>query len=274
MRDSPTRYVRTRDGVDLACRVIGRGPVDLVWSFDQLSDVEIIREYGPIVAFLDQLAGFARVIVHDRRGMGRSGGRRGTLESDVADLEVLLDALGASRPYLAGAVGGGATCAAFAAAHPARVAGLVWHGAFARSTLATDYPWGATAEELEEDVRRTGEGWGTEPFAARFVASAAPSMAGDAEAVRFFARWMRATGSARSAASYVRAWNGIDLHPVLARLRVRTLILVRGGDVDESAYVARLIPGATLVALEGEDFIPFYGPDGITAAIREFVRQG
>lgn len=61
---------------------------------------------------------------------------------------------------------------------------------------------------------------------------------------------------------------------MLARLRVRTLILVRGGDVDESAYVARLIPGATLVALEGEDFIPFYGPDGITAAIREFVRQG
>lgn len=87
---SETRYVRTADGVNLAHRVVGDGAVDFIWSFNQLNDVEAIGEHPPILEYFDALAEFARVIVYDRRGMGRSGGDRGDLATDVDDLLALL----------------------------------------------------------------------------------------------------------------------------------------------------------------------------------------
>lgn len=270
---SEVRYARTLDGVELAYRVVGDGPVDLFWSFNQLNDVEIISEHRPILEFLNGLADFARVIVHDRRGMGRSSGDRGDLETDVADLLSLLDAVGATRPYLASAVAGGAIYVAFAAKYPDRVAGVVWHGAFAQSVQAETYPWGATVDELESYARRTEEGWGTEPFAERFVAGGAPSMAGDGKVVRFYADWMRRTGSAREAAAYNRAWDRLDLHPLLATVRVPVLVLDRGGEGEEGAYVASLLRQGRFLRVEGDDFIPFYNSGPIVAAISEFVEE-
>jgi len=178
---------------------------DLLWSFSHFSDVEAIFDYQPIADFLRELAAFSRVVVHDRRGMGRFGGERGELETDVANLAALLDATGAEHAYLAGAVVGGAIDAAFTRAHPYRVAGLVWHGAFAQAAWTPYYPWGATANELEEYATELAEGWGREPFAADFVAGGAPSMAGDAASTRFFAHWMRQTSGAPAAAAYNRA---------------------------------------------------------------------
>jgi pimeloyl-ACP methyl ester carboxylesterase len=270
---SKTRYVRTADGVDLASRAVGDGPVDLFWSFNQLNDVEAIAEHPPILEFFDRLAGFTRVIVHDRRGMGRSSGDRGDLETDVADVLSLLDGVAAPRPYLASAVAGGAIYVALAAKHPDRVAGVVWHGAFAQSIQTPSYPWGGTGEELEDRATETEAGWGTEPFAERFVANGAPSMAGNSETNRFYASWMRRTGSAQAAAAYNRAWDSIDLHPLLPTVKVPVLVLNRGGDADEGAYVASLLPGGRFLNLEGEDFIPYYDSGAIVAAIREFVEE-
>jgi len=270
---SEIRHVRTPDGADLAYRVVGDGPLDLVWSFNRLNDVEAISQHPPILEFFDRLADFARVIVYDRRGMGRSGGDRGDLETDVADVEVLLDGVRAARPILASAVAGGAVFVAFAAKHPDRVAGVVWHGAFAQSLKTEGYPWGATPDELEASAQASEEGWGTEPFAQRFVAGGAPSMAGDAEAARFYAHWMRRTGSASAAADYLRAWNKLDLHSLLATVQVPVLVLDRGGDGAEGAYVATLLPQGRFLQLEGEDFIPYYDSGPIVAAIRAFAEE-
>jgi pimeloyl-ACP methyl ester carboxylesterase len=162
---------------------------------------------------------------------------------------------------------------AVAAKHPERVAGVVWHGAFAQSAATDAYPWGATAEQLDAYARSTEEGWGTEPFAERFVASGAPSMAGKTETIRFYAHWMRRTGSPRAAADHVRAWQKIDLHPLLSTVQVPVLVLDRGGDAEEGAYVASLLPKGRFRMLEGEDFIPYYNGDQVVAAIREFVEE-
>jgi pimeloyl-ACP methyl ester carboxylesterase len=270
---SEPRHVFTDDGVNLAYRVLGDGPVDVLWSFSHLSDVEAIWEYPPIAGFLNELALSGRLIVHDRRGMGRSGGQRGDLDTDVADLLRVLDAVDAERPYLFGAVIGGAIYAALAARHPARVAGVAWHGAFARSSWAPEYPWGATTEELEAYAVSLAEGWGTEPFAARFVAAGAPSMAGDVEAIRFFAHWMRRTSDAATAAAYNRAWDAVDLSSLLPSVRVPTLITSRGDHPGEGAHVASLVPGARFMAFDGEDFMPFYGPEPILATLRDFMTE-
>jgi len=269
---SETRHARTADGVDLAYRVAGDGPVDLLWSFSQLSDVEATWDYPPIADFLRELAASARLIVHDRRGMGRSTGERGDLATDVSDLAAVLQAADARRPYLIGAVIGGGIYAAFASTRPDRVSGLVWHGAFGRSAWAPDYPWGVSQDDLDEYGRALAEGWASEEFAAAFVASGAPSRAGDVASAQFFARWMRCTSDATSAAAYNRQWDAMDLRPLLRRVRVPTLILSRGADPDEAAHVAGLIPGARFVALAGSDFMPFFDSGPILNAIRAFVR--
>jgi hypothetical protein len=61
---SETRYVAAADGVELAYRTVGDGPADLLWSFNQLNDVEAITEHEPILEYFDGLAEIARVIVH------------------------------------------------------------------------------------------------------------------------------------------------------------------------------------------------------------------
>lgn len=266
-----TGYVTTADGVVLAYRIVGDGPVDLLWSFNHLGDVEVVWEFPAIRRFLEALAATTRLILHDRRGMGRSGGARGDVATEVSDLLTVLDAVRAPRPYLAGALTGGAMYAAFAAAHPGRAAGLVWYSPFAQRLLSPEYPWGATAAELDEDSRRLEEGWGSDAFAERFI-SGDPAIAGDPAAIRFFARWMERTGSARSIADADRAWGRVDLHPVLRSIASPTLIISRqDDDPDEAAYVASLMPGARLLRLESENFMPFFESEPIITAIREFI---
>lgn len=270
-RISETRYATTADGVEIAYRIVGDGPVDLLWSFNQLGDVEAIWDYAPIRTFLEELAATSRLIVHDRRGMGRSSGQRGDLETEVADLLALLDALQVHRAYLVGVLTGGAAYAAFAAAHPDRVAGVVWYGAFAQYLRTPDYPWGNTAEELEEYTHQLEEGWGSESFAERFIDND-PAIAGDADARRFFAHWMRRTGTARAVAAADRAWGSVDLHPVLETIRTPTLIISRDRDDPvEAAHVASLIRGAKLLRLESENFMPFFDSGPLIAAIRDFI---
>lgn len=271
LRKSATRHATTADGVDLAFQVVGNGPVDVLWSFNQLGDVEAIWDYAPIRAFLEELATSSRLIVHDRRGMGRSTGSRGDLATEVADLLTLLDAVGADRPYLVGAITGGAAYAAFAAAHPGRVAGLVWYGAFARYLRTPAYPWGGTPEELEEYSLSLEESWGTRRFAERFIATD-PAIAGDPQAARFFAHWMRRTGTALAVAAADRAWRQVDLHQLLRSVHTPTLVISRQrDDPGEAKHVASLMPNAKLLRLESDNFMPFFESGPLIAAIREFM---
>lgn len=275
MQISNTRYAKAYDGSSLAYRIIGDGPIDLVWSFSFLSDVETVWDFPPVASFFRELASFTRLILHDRRGMGRSdrGPETLSLETATDDMLALLDDAGIERPVLAGPEVGGALSAVFAAAHPERAAAVVWYGAFAQSILTADYPWGMTEEDLEESERAREGAWGTERFAGHFIAANAPSIAGDPDAIRFFARWMLRSTTKEEADELFRLWFDIDLHSALAALRVPTLIMSRGEPgPDEASHTAALIPDAKLVALPGEDFMPFFDSGPVVDAIRGFVR--
>jgi pimeloyl-ACP methyl ester carboxylesterase len=269
-----TRFVRADDGTRLAYQVVGDGPVDLVWSFSFLSDVELGWEFPPLADFLGALAAFSRLIIHDRRGMGRSDRPAPSdLATDSSDLLRLLDEVGSERPVLGGPEVGGAMSATFAATHPERASALVWYGAFARSAWAPDYPWGTSAQEQTEQEQETWDAWGTEELAARFVGANAPSLDADPEAVGFFARWMRASSTPAEAVHLLRTWHETDIREYLAAVRVPTLILCRESvDDGESTHAASLIPDAELTELPGDDFVPFVGDvDAVIDQIRSFV---
>jgi pimeloyl-ACP methyl ester carboxylesterase len=67
-----TRYAKTSDGVYVAYQTAGEGPLDAVWQFDAFGNVDLIWEEPLLGAWARGLAGFCRVILHDRRGTGLS----------------------------------------------------------------------------------------------------------------------------------------------------------------------------------------------------------
>ena len=127
---------------------MGDGPIDIVWQFDWLGNVDTIWEYRPSAEWFRGLASFSRLILHDRRGTGASSRNVDppNLETRVADLTIVLDAVGSERPVLGGALEGGAPEHLVRATFPERAHSLFWWYPAPRTTLAPDYPFGASQD--------------------------------------------------------------------------------------------------------------------------------
>ncbi len=122
-----TKYAKTVDGVNIAYRVQGDGPVDLVYIIGMAGNFEIEFEPPWGVRFLERLSSFSRVILFDKRGTGLSDRSGGAPDFDMRadDLRAVLDGAGSDRAVLFGDGDGGSLAALFAAMHPDRVLALV-----------------------------------------------------------------------------------------------------------------------------------------------------
>jgi hypothetical protein len=85
------------------------------------------------------------------------------LETRVADLRAVLDAVGSEHPVLGGLMDGGAPNVLLAAADPARVQALLWWEPLARSAWAPDYPWGGGPQYFAKQQRAL-DVWGTAEY--------------------------------------------------------------------------------------------------------------
>jgi pimeloyl-ACP methyl ester carboxylesterase len=164
------RYARTADGLYLGYQVIGEGELDLVWQPDWPGNMDMDWEYRFVRAHLEAFASFGRLIGHDHRGIGISSRNVPipNLETRVADLLVVLDTVGASRPALVGWGSSASVHALLASSRPERVAALVSMDPSKRTAWALDYVWGRTPEQRSrefEDLRA----WGTEEYARVFI---------------------------------------------------------------------------------------------------------
>ena len=157
-----TRYAETADGVYIAYQVAGEGPVDVAWQPGYVNDVGLIWQSSNFGPLFRGIASFARLILHDRRGTGLSSRNvpPPNLETRVADLRVVLDAIGSLRPMLAGSMEGGAPGMLLAASDPESIQSIVWWGPAGRSVWSADYPWGVPPEYVEMDQRQLQQ-WGT-----------------------------------------------------------------------------------------------------------------
>src|SRR5947199_5055751 len=87
----------------------------------------------PIGHFLRRLAGFSRLILFDKRGVGLSDpvASAPTLDERMDDLRAVMDAVGSERAAIFGLSEGGTMSALFAAGHPDRVQSLILFGTWA-----------------------------------------------------------------------------------------------------------------------------------------------
>jgi len=68
--DSQTHYAQSADGTNIAYRVHGDGPSNLVFVSGFVSHAELFWEEPAIAGFLRRLASFSRLLTYDKRGQG------------------------------------------------------------------------------------------------------------------------------------------------------------------------------------------------------------
>ena len=275
MRSMPeTRYALADDGVHIAYHVVGDGPVDILWIHSFNGGLELQWEHPLIPALTEKLNTFARVIRHDMRGTGLSDRYAGLpdLETEARDIIAVLDAAGSRSTVIVSA--GNVVAPLVAATYPRRVRALCLFDPEARGSVAPGYPWGATDEEAQADIRAAREGWGTDAYAAEFMEAVAPSLSGDRELIRWYARLQRHWVAPGDAVELLRRSYETDIRDVLPSIGVPTLCIVREFEegTEAAEYIARTIPRATLVTLPGSEHYSAAGnQDALVAAIRDFI---
>ena len=270
-----TRYAKALDGTSLAFKVLGDGPVDLIYLQPWVSHIEYIWEEPRYERFLRTIASFSRLIIFDRRGCGMSDpmpiDRPPDLETRMDDARAVMDEVGSERAVVYGVSESGGLACLFAAMHSDRTIALVVHGSSARYAWAPDYPWGVRKEEHEADVAEIERMWGTEASVREWF----PHLAADDALVRWIATLARYAMSPGAAAAYERLIYEDDVRDVLTAIHAPTLIMHREHDnPDENRFLAEHIPEAAHVVLPGEEHIPFLGDqDSVTKEIERFVRS-
>lgn len=263
--------------VNIAYRVVGDGPVDLVYVQGAFTHLDVYWELPAFRRYCERLGEFSRLVLFDKRGMGMSDRVPGGTPLDVRmdDIRAVMDAIGSESAAVMGESEGGPLAILFAAAHPERTRALILQGGEVRERTDDDWPWGeATAEKFEAYAAAIAETWGKGTGTGARV----PSIANDPEYPAVEAWWQKVQRNSATPAAweaFARMAFDIDVRDVVPSIHVPTLIIHATDDrvchVENARWLARHIPDARYVELAGGDHLPWFNPDRTLAEIREFI---
>lgn len=253
---SVAQFVRftSVNGRRVAWATAGSGPAVVVGGW-WCSHLELDWRNALFQRFADMFTDRFTLVRYDRPGTGlsdRDGLPITDLDDEVAVLAAVIDQVG-ERVSLFGASSGGCVAAAYAAAQPERVNRLVLYGSYANGAEIAD------REARESILTVVAKHWGvgSRLLTDVFLPNAEPE---DREA---FVRFQRASATPDIAAASLRAVYRFDVRDRLPAVRAPTLVLHRRQDraipFALGRDVASRIPGASFVALDGADHLPWRG---------------
>jgi len=273
MEEGRVQWAQSGDA-NIAFRVLGDGPVDIVFLSGITSHVEVLLEEPGLRRWWERLGSIARVILVDRRGLGLSDRPDGpvTLAQEVEDLDAVLDAAGCDRVVIQAYAAGGPIAIEYAVCRPERTLALILYAAIVATEKDAEAPWADTPEQRADRVARLSETWGSGANIDRM----APSVAGDPRMREWMGKLERQSATPSGFLRVAENLQGLDVRPHLPNLRVPTLVLHRTGDqlidVGHSRLASKLIPGARLVELPGTDSLPMVGDtEALLGEIEEFL---
>ena len=262
------RAATASDGTQLGWRLHeGQGPGRIALVHALAMDASFWDALVPL------LTPFASVITYDCRGHGRSGKPAGpyTVEQFGDDLAAILDAAGWQTAVIAGASMGGCVTLAFAARHPARVAGLglfdttAWYGEKAPEQ------WAERAEKAEAEGMASLIGFQKSRWVSEaFLAQNPPSLQRALEV--FVANDVAAYGAT------CRMLGAADIRAALPSFSVPARILVGEEDyatpIAMAEALAAAIPGATMRVLpRARHFTPLEVPAELAGELEALVKE-
>jgi len=256
---APIRFAhsgRTR----LAYQVFGEGPC-IVAIPPMAQHIEMAWEWPDIRWMLTQFGSFSRYLHFDKRSTGASDRRSQVpgLDERVEDLRAIMDDAEIDHAHFFACSEGGPMAILFAATYPDRVDGLIFHGSYAAqgSRAANGDLIPPDRDALVDYARR----WGTPE--SRVVDGFAPSLASNEKFVEWHRRYERSAADSDSLLDLLQLAYEADVREVLPTLDVPTLVLHRTGDrpipIELGRELAKLIPDARLVELDGEDHFQYAG---------------
>jgi pimeloyl-ACP methyl ester carboxylesterase len=278
----PNIRVAWHEGFALAYQVVsdGIGRRDLLYLPGFESNVDMMWQIPSYRAFLERLASLARLITHDRRGLGCSDRLppdvAPTLDGSRDGMLAVLDAAGSERATILAVQEAVFPALSLAAEHPERVAGLVLFGATPSYTWSEDLPDGWTMERWAEEHRAWAAVTDLSAFLDEHARGIAPSLDGDATGLDELRRLLMATETLGAAVEESRALSRIDLRPLLPSVRCPVLVIRRADDATASPsggrFLADHVVDGTYVEIPGRDSLPWVGdPDPILQAIDRFM---
>ena len=253
------RYLRTKDGVQLAWAEAGSGPL-LIKAANWLTHLDYDWDSPVWRHWIHFFCDHFRYIRHDERGCGMTDWNVGDLSFDrwVEDLEALVDVVDPKEPVaLLGISQGAATCIAYAVKHPERVSKLVLYGGYARGTYKRGNP--KTERLYRAMVELTRHGWGKDNPAFRQVFTSRFIPGGTDEQIAWFNELCMKTTSAEIAARLLEARAEIDVFDLLRKVQAPTLVVHSRNDdvipIKDGRILAAEIPNAEFVELDSRNHV-------------------
>ena len=242
----------TLDGRRIAYASLGEGPT-LLFGGRWVTHLEEEWDDPYARAFFEDLAHTYRVVRYDRLGAGlsdRDGVSTPTVDSEMRALASVVDACGQDRVSLFACSCAGVATARFASVAPERVERLVFFASYATRADVPD----ATRRSIVDFVRTN---W---PLAAQMLAGLILPKA-DGAAIEALSRYQRHSATAEVAAGFLELDLTADARGYLPAVETPTLVLHRRGDrtvpISHGREVARLLPNARFVALDGDAHLPW-----------------
>ena len=253
------RYLRTRDGVQLAWAEAGTGPL-LVKAANWLTHLEFEWESPVWSHWIDFFSSHFRFVRYDERGCGMTDWDVAELSMErwVEDLEAVVEAAAPSEPFaLLGISHGAAASLAYAVRHPERISRMILYGGYARGYMHRGDP---DAERLYRAMHELFEvGWGKENpafrqlFTSRFIPGGTP------EQLSWFNELCAKTIAPSMAARLMEMRGNLYVVDLLEQVRVPTLVVHAREDavvpLAEGRLLASAIPGAQFVELESKNHV-------------------
>ena len=274
MAEGEIEYVRAADGLHIAYRTQGTGPIDIfeIGGFGALFPLDAAEEQPRWRRFEQRMHRFARLTKFDMRGVGYSDqfAKPLTVDDCMSDAIAVLDAAGIERAVVFASGFGGFAAVELAARFPERVESLILANSAANLSEA------AAAELVPEDRLNWDEvakmrTAAANPQGAEREASdideLAPSLADDTDVRRW---WIREARRGAGPAVAAAVWDFVlsaDVRETVPTLRVTTLVIATANnrfiDPEFSEWIADRVPGAELCLIPAADHLVWAVPDDI-----------
>jgi class 3 adenylate cyclase len=259
-----TKYAHAGD-LDIAYRVFGDGPMNLVVVPGIFSHLDLFFTFDLFCDFMERFAAFGRVVTFDKRGTGLSDPTPGAAQLDARmdDIRAVMDAVGMDHASIIGISEGGPLSLLFAATYPERADAVVVCGSFGHV---------GPASSLMKLLENGTQEWGTGKVSIELSPGLRNSSALLRRSLGFLERASASPHMARSLSDFVK---NIDIRPVLPSVQAPVLAVHRADEAIPLEYAQEIadgVPDGRIVVLDGDDHLPWVGnTSAYVATIEEFL---
>jgi len=257
-------------GARIAYATLGQGPA-MVIPPSYLAVITPYKTMPEVRNYFDCLARYHTIVIYDQHGAGLSDRNRTvfTLESELQDLETVINHLKLDKVILYGASMSGPVAIAYAAKYPERVTHLVLYGTYA-------YYGKYVSEEFRASIvslLRQPDNW----LGGRALFSLCASQT-QIDMVELMVAVLKDVATSEVAANILDMLYMLDVTHLCPHVKTPTLIMHRKGDplieFKAGREMASLIPNARFVPLEGNIHFYFLGDtESVLHDIFEFLND-